>query len=133
MSGFREDVVSILRDNVMLHAEAMGLLLDGDSNEESRELLKDLQDRKLPVTDGVSKHVFLFDYVILHRDSLFVNTLIRTFSLVSTLGMIILDVTGKADMFHKEYISKFGDFSIHKLIYGDRAYLVIKKGTDYGN
>jgi hypothetical protein len=133
MNGFKEDVISILRDNVLLHAEAMGLLLDGDSNEETRGLLKDLQDRKLPVTDAVEKHVFNFDYVVLHRDSLFVNTLIRALSLVSKMGMIILDVTGKSDMFRKEYFSKFGDFSIHKLIYEDRAYLVIKNGMDYGN
>lgn len=133
MSGFKDDVISILRDNVMLHAEAMGLVLDADAGEESRELLQELQKRKFPVTDRVDKHVFMFDYIVIHRDYLFISSLLQAFSWAGRQGIVILDITGKADMFSKRLVSAFGGFIVQKLIYQDRAYLVIKNGVDYGN
>ena len=133
MSGFKDDVIAILRDNVMLHAEAMGLIMEGESWQDSKELLKDLQSRNFPVTDRADKHVFLFDYVVVPLEYAFVNTLLKAFTLVGRMGLIIIDITGKSDMFFKRAVSTFGSFTIHKLTYGDRTYLVIKQGEDYGN
>lgn len=133
MSGFRDDVIAILRDNVLLHSEAMGLVMEAYSWPQTRELLKDLEDRKMPVTDRADKHVFLFDFVVIPQEWLYVHTLLRAFTLVGNLGIIIIEVTGKADLFKKELVSQFGNFTVTKLTYGDRAYLVVHQGADYGN
>lgn len=133
MNGFKEDVISIIRDNMMLHAEAMGLVVNANARRESKELLEALQARKLPVTDKVDKHVFLFDYVVIHRDYLFVTTLLKAFSWIGRLSVLIVDITGKESAFNSRYVSRFGDFTAQKLKYEDRAYLVFKNGNDYGN
>jgi hypothetical protein len=133
MSGFREDVLAILRDNVMLHGEAMGLIMNGAVDDDSRELLKDLQNRKFPVTDRVDKHVFLFDYIVLPRYLSTAAALLRALSLVGRLSVIIMDISNVADYYNSRYTTQFGDFTANKVKYQDRTYLVIKNGTDYGN
>jgi hypothetical protein len=133
MSGFREDVLAILRDNVMLHGEAMGLIMNGAVDDDSRELLKDLQSRKFPVTDRVDKHVFLFDYIVLPRYLSTAAALLRALSLVGRLSVIIMDISNVADYYNSRYTTQFGDFTANKVKYQDRTYLVIKNGTDYGN
>ena len=132
MSGFKDDVIAILRDNVLLHAEAIGLVL-GNEYAEARELLKDLQDRKFPVTDHSDKHVFMFDYVVIHGGRNYSNELVRALSLVSRLGIIIVDIGDEVREWKKEYKSLFGDFTARKLVYQDRAYMVFTNGADYGN
>jgi hypothetical protein len=133
MSGFKDDVLAILRDNVMLHGEAMGLIMNGAVDDDSRELLKDLQNRKFPVTDRVDKHVFLFDYIVLPRYLSTAAALLRALSLVGRLSVIIMDISNVADYYNSRYTTQFGDFTANKVKYQDRTYLVIKNGTDYGN
>jgi hypothetical protein len=133
MSGFKDDVLAILRDNVMLHGEAMGLIMNGAVDDDSRELLKDLQSRKFPVTDRVDKHVFLFDYIVLPRYLSTAAALLRALSLVGRLSVIIMDISNVADYYNSRYTTQFGDFTANKVKYQDRTYLVIKNGTDYGN
>jgi hypothetical protein len=133
MSGFKDDILAILRDNVMLHGEAMGLIMNGAVDDDSRELLKDLQSRKFPVTDRVDKHVFLFDYIVLPRYLSTAAALLRALSLVGRLSVIIMDISNVADYYNSRYTTQFGDFTANKVKYQDRTYLVIKNGTDYGN
>lgn len=127
MSGFKDDVLNILRDNVLLHGEAMGLV------QFHTELLKELQSRKFPVTDTASKPVFLFDYVVISEPYVALPTVLWAMTVLSSLGIIILDVTSWKNEFQKEYKVAFGGFMAHRINYEDRYYVVIHKGTDYGN
>lgn len=133
MSGFKDDVISILRDNVLLHAEAMGLIMAAEDHWETRELLKYLENEKLPVSGKVEKIVLLFDYVIMHRELVCTLAFLDAFANVGKMGIIIVDVSDEPSSYESVYKSYFGNFTVSKLKYGNRTYLVFHKGVDYGN
>lgn len=127
MNGFRDDVISILRDNVLLHGEAMGWIIGHPA------LLKALEDMKLPVTGTNGKGVFLFDYIVITHEETNVLSLMDVLSYLSNLGLLIVEITPVASVFRNEYRSVFGGFTARKLKYGERSYLVFHQGVDYGN
>jgi hypothetical protein len=135
MSGFKEDVLAILRDNVMLHNEALGWVFSyRKEDDDGTELYNQLMEMKFPVTNKlVIKPVVLFDYIIIPKASLCVPILLEAFSLLSILGIIIVDVSEWDNLVVKDYKSVFGNFTATALNYGDRKYLVIHAGVDYGN
>ena len=129
MSGFKDDVLSILRDNLMLHGETVGWVLSEDV-----ELVTELEKRKLLlIKTKFPKRVFLIDYVVLAKEYISVSFLLRAFSLLSKMGIIILDVSNWNSKLVDEYISVFGNFVGTPLNYGNRQYIVIHAGADYGN
>ena len=127
MSGFKSDVISILRDNVLLHGEAMGWIVG------STELYEELTKKKFPVTEKADKLVFLFDYVVISAAKRTFDSLLKALTSLSNLGVIVVEITDVQDRYDKEYRSYFGGFAARKLKYQDRAYLVIRQGLDYGN
>lgn len=133
MSGFKDDVISILRDNVLLHGEALGWIITQHTIPESSELYKELQDRKFPVTNKLTKPVIRFDYIIIPKLHLTITWFLKALEMLAIGGMIIMDVTGYNYAFDAEYKIPFGSFTARKLIYGDRIYMVVHSGVDYAN
>jgi hypothetical protein len=129
MSGFKDHVIGILRDNLMLHGESIGWVLESDG-----ELSKELEKRKMLFSaDKRLKDVFLLDYVVLSGTYAVTPLVLKAFSLLSKLGIIIIDATGWHPTYIREYVSVFGNFTATPLNYGNRQYLVIHAGGDYGN
>lgn len=131
MSGFKDDVLAILRDNVLLHGEAMGLIVAGWKGK-YKELLDDLHSRKFPVTDRNEKQVFRFDYIVLPWYS-GIHGLLKALAVLNKLGIVILEIDKDNDQYYNKYSSIFADITVTKVSYGDRKYLVIHSGVDYGN
>ncbi len=132
MSGFRDDVLCILRDNTMLHGEARGLVVGSGNG--AKQLLEYLIGKKYPVSSTLIKPMFRFDYIVLDTFRNDLPEVMDAFSSVEMGGIIIIDVTNIRDLLRPHYASVFADFTATKLKYVDnRAYLVIHKGVDYGN
>ena len=129
MSGYKDDIISILKHNSMYHREATGLIL-GQSG--GRELLEHLESKMFPVIGKYEKSIILFDYIVLNRYQVDVPSLIKAFSSVSVGGIIVLELDGETD-YGKNYYSQFGGFSANKIKYDDRYYMVIHSGVDYGD
>ena len=129
MSGFREDVISILKQNNMYHKEAIGLIkghLDDG-------LFETLQEEKFPVSKKFEKFVLYFDYIVLNNFQEDVETLLFALASVSTGGLIVLEITDSEYTYQDRYVSQFGLFSVTKVKYEDRTYLVFRNGLEYGN
>lgn len=130
MSGFKDDVISILRDNVMLHGEAVGLVWTGNKSD---DLLAYLVGKKFPATNSFKNPPLTFDYVVIPSYMKSAYSLLKAMSLLNKNGIIIMDVSDWNKRIVTEYKSRFGNFTATSLNYGDRAYLVIHEGADYGN
>jgi hypothetical protein len=128
MSGFRDDVISILRQNDLYHKTATGLVL-GKSND---GLLEELQKKGFPVIGHFEKDVILFDYIVMNRFYEDARSLMSAFASVNVGGLIIMELDD-GDDYGKTYVSQFGSFTATKVKYGDNQYLVIHSGVDYGN
>jgi len=128
MSGFENDVISILKTENFLHREAIGFIVD------SGNLLDELYKRNLPVT-GIVNGIDKFDYIVLPSNRVNVRRLFRVLSELRNDGIIILELTGLKDehQFQKKYVSMFAGFIATKVRYEERTYMVIHSGVDYGN
>jgi hypothetical protein len=129
MSGFKDDVISILKQNNMYHREATGLLRgkSGDS-----DLLETLQKQGFPVTGNYEKFVIRFDYIVLNNFFADMRELLRALEEVNVGGIIVIEIR-KDENYKAQYVSMFGSFSVNKVKYEDREYLVIHAGVDYGD
>ena len=125
--------MAILRDNVLLHAEASGWIVQQHILPKTSELLKELQDRKMAVIGRHGKPIFLFDFIVISVEHLTPNWLLSAFSVLNNNGIIILEITDFRFSFANEYKSRFGNFTGTKVKYGDNTYLVIHQGVDYAN
>lgn len=133
MSGFKDDVLAILRDNVLLHGEALGWVVrESAKTPKNYEVLKYLQDNKYPVADRETKPVVLFDYIIIDYSNLNLHNLLKAFSLSSSGGIIIVEVTDYPYELSK-YYRILGVKWANVVSYQDRKYLVVHSGVDYGN
>ena len=65
MSGFREDVISILRQNAVLQKESIGYIVGGKYESASMELYKELKSLGHIVARGRTKPVVRYDYVVI--------------------------------------------------------------------
>ena len=131
MNGFKDNVISILRDNLMLHGEALGCLLASERHDEARRLYAELVERKLPIARKMEKQVFYYDYVVITAE-FGIQTLIAAFSSLSENGIIILEIPNDF-LYDDRYVSKFANFTGTKIKFGREQYLVIHSGVDYGN
>lgn len=129
MSGFKEDVLSILRQNNLYHRDASGLI---KGRAGSVELLEYLQKQEFPVVGNYEKQIILFDYIVLNRYYENVHFLMKALSSVNVGGIIILELDDETEYSNK-YTSIFGKFTATKVKFGTRAYLVIHAGVDYGD
>lgn len=130
MSGFKDEVISILRQNGMYHREALGLIKE--TGFLTPTLLPALQAEKFPVTDKFGKPVLNFDYVVLSQEYNSLNQLLTGLASLSIGGLLILEVTNQT-AYRDRYVSLFGNFSVTKVKYPGRTYLVFRNGIDYGD
>lgn len=129
MSGFREDVITILKHNNMFHREAMGWVREQPGS----GLAEDLQKLHFPVTTKFEKSVIRFDYIVLNRNYETVNYLMQALAIVSVGGLIIMELDDGSE-YNSDYVSLFGGFSANRVKFGeDRYYLVIHNGVDYAD
>jgi hypothetical protein len=129
MSGFKDDIITILRQNNLYHREACGLIRGRSGGS---ELLEELQKQQFPVVGNYEKPIVLFDYIVLNRFYENVSYLMKAFANVSVGGLIILELDDETE-YTNNYACIFGGFSAHKVKFGTRAYLVIHAGVDYGD
>lgn len=133
MSGFKDDVLNILRENVLLHGEAIGWIVRNHAKHpDNWELLKYLEEKRFPVTDKETKPVIKFDYIVIDKRNLNLATLLKAFSLLANQGVVIMEITDNPKKFEKHY-NLFGTLSVTRVIYEDRHYLVVHSGVDYAN
>lgn len=133
MNGFKDDVISILRDNVMLHGEAIGWIMTNPRVTMTADLYKYMVDNKYPVTPRSEKSVLYYDYIVIDRYTRSVTNLLRAFANVSENGLIVIEISDELPNFSDRYVSKYGNFTATRVQYGDRYYLVLRTGVDYGN
>ena len=130
MSGFKDDVISILKQNGMYHKEAIGLIKYSRLLKSS--LVDTLQKEGFPVTEKFEKFVIRFDYIVLGTEYLSIPMLLSALSHLSVGGLLVLELNSYQS-YKDRYTSLFGNFSATKVKYDGRQYLVIRNGADYGN
>lgn len=138
MSGFdtekfKDDVISILRQNVMLVDESVGLVLSQNKTPVLYSLVEALRKSKRLVVYGNPKVVVTYDYIVISGDNLSIKNLLTAFALVQTNGLIILEITDYPHSLEDKYNSWFGTFTATKVKFENRSYIVIHAGVDYGN
>ncbi len=133
MSGFKDDVLSILRTSNLLHGEALGYIMYAREFPHSKELLKELESRKLPVAGEITKPVVLFDYTVIPDEVATLSTFLTALTSTKEGGIIIVDVTGEHRAYSKNFDTNFVNFKITRLKFDDRYYLVMHSGVDYGD
>lgn len=133
MSGFSDDVISILRHNLMLNKESIGWIVHGLGSQNTRELGKKISSMGFIITPKKTKPVISYDYVVIANLHLTASTLLDAFSRLSTNGIMIIEVTDNWQKFDDEYVSLFANFKATKVVYDNRSYMVIHSGADYGN
>jgi hypothetical protein len=128
MSGFKDDVISILRQNSMLQREGVGLvLLNGN---DSVDLFDAITEMKFPVLNKRTKPFVNFDYVVIPK-GYHLENLLYAFSAVSTGGIIIVEANNA--IWDEHYVSRAYNFTGTRVRYEDRFYMVIHAGVDYGD
>lgn len=133
MNGFSQDVFSILRHNVMLHRSSIGLVVDGEDIPNAFALLKELQLNDHIAVGKLDKLV-RYDYIVVSRVSLNVRKFMACLTSLASGGLMILEITGSDNKYEDKYLNMVGGtMSATKIRYGDRSYIVIHTGEDYGD
>lgn len=133
MSGFSDDVISILRHNLMLNKESVGWLVHGLGSQNTRELGQKISSMGFLITPKKTKPVINYDYIVISNLHLTANALLDAFSRLSINGIMIVEVTDNWQKFDEKYVSLFANFVATKVQYDNRTYMVIHSGADYGN
>lgn len=132
MSGFKDDVLSILKANHILQKESIGLVaLDGFFFPEVQELYDYLVENKYIVVSKRVKEVINFDYIVFPLGNYSTEDIIYALSNLSVGGIIVLEVSGID--WNDRYISRFGGFTANKVKFNGTYYVVIHGGMDYGD
>lgn len=135
MNGFRQDLISILKHNSLLQRMSIGIILGDMENQRHWGLYKDLSDRKQLIELSSKLLKFTkYDYVVITKEFLSVKNLLKAMVELNRGGIIILEITGKAESYQEKYLSMVGGMmSGTKVLYEDRGYVVLHTGEDYGN
>ena len=131
MNGFKNDVLAILDSNTILQKESMGWVVAQHTTPDNSELYNYLQSNGFPVTNQFEKSVFFFDYIVIDRMNASLKNLLKALSLLSVGGVLVIELAEY--YFEDSYFSVFGNFTITKVRYDDRKYLVFHTGVDYGH
>jgi len=135
MNGFKDDVISILSQNHYLQKESLGWIVSDNAKHPDQYILKkELEKMLVPFTMSDEKMVTNYDFIVIDKYHSRFDVLLRAFTRLSENGIIVLEVTDyPRDIKRTAGISKFGKFSITRVTFQDRGYLVIKSGVDYGD
>lgn len=127
------DVLSILRHNLMLHIHSIGLVLNGEDYPHTLALLEKLKLGGHIIDSKIARYT-RYDYIIMPLPLLNVRRFLSCLTVLSRGGILVLEVTGKEDKYEDKYAGMVGGtMSATKLKYGDRSYIVIHAGDDYGD
>lgn len=129
MSGFKDDVISILKTHGLPQREGGGWIVRSDKSEDGRELFFALTNKGFPVT-MYPEDFMVFDYVVMDKENTTVPNLVEAMTHLHIGGILIIEGVPE---YHKKYVSIFGNFTGTKVKYDNREYLVIHSGMDYGN
>jgi len=128
-----DDVVSILRHNLMLQLNSIGLILNAEDYPHSNTLFRGLELAGYIVDSKIAKYT-KYDYIVMPVRLLSVRRFLACLTALSKGGMLILEITGKESKYEDKYTGMVGGkMSATKLKYGDRSYIVIHPGEDYGD
>lgn len=134
MSGFKYDVVSILRHNVLVQPYSLGAILANFESQDIKELYNYLSDmHKCVLTNGVDK-LTKYNFIVIDTTHLSTRNFLKSLTELRRGGLIILNITGKDAKYQDKYLNIVGGtMSATKLRYEDRSYIVIHTGEDYGD
>jgi len=133
MNGFSQDIISILKHNVMYHHSAIGLILNGDEFPNSFSLVQVLRLNRYLIETKIDKMI-KYDYIVINRGSLNVRMFLSCLTSLSAGGILILEITGSDSRYEDKYLNLIGGtMSATKIRYEDRSYIVIHTGEDYGD
>lgn len=129
-SGFNADIINILKSNNLFHSESLGLLVGVSTDGKMGNLLYILFSYNLNVTGNFEAY---FDYIVVPSSYSSIRTLVKCLTSLSNCGIIILELSDNNRKYENKYRNMIGNFSAVKVVYENRAYLIIKLGEDYGN
>jgi len=134
MNGFKYDVISILRHNLMVQPFSMGAILADPQDKDSYELYEYLVDKNsCVVTRGIG-NLTKYNFIVITKPLMSTRNLIKSLTELRRGGLIILEITGKDSRYEDKYLNMVGGtMSATKLRYEDRSYIVIHTGEDYGD
>ena len=133
MNGFSQDIISILKHNVMHHSSSLGLILGATDIEEAFTALRQLHLNGLLVESKLNDFV-RFDYIVIPKQLLNVRKFLSCLTRLASGGIMVLEITGSEDKYEDKYLNMVGGtMSGTKVRYQDRSYIVIHTGEDYGD
>jgi hypothetical protein len=133
MSGFSNDIISILKHNHMYEREAVGWLIESNISQTPTDLALALIKDGIPITVKDDKIVVNYDFIVLDKYHYQVGWLLTALTRTGTSGIIILEADRGQYGKHGNAHSLFGDFNVVSVKYEDRLYFVLRKGNDYGD
>jgi hypothetical protein len=129
MSGFKDDVVSILRNHLLVQKNAIGYI---PGKADTEELKKYLEDEGVLIVSKNEKPIVQFDFVVYNRYFTDLHTFLYALATTTIGGLIILELHDVA-LYKERYVSLFAGITATKVKFEDRQYLVVHNGVDYGD
>ena len=135
MNGFKDDIVSILKHNMMFHRSSIGLLIGVDSDQRLKELMALLDEASLISTgiESPDRWYITWDYILIPKGKARISTLLKSLSCLNTGGIIIVEITGLNEFFQDKYKNLAIGMNATKVIYEDRSYMILHRGEEYGH
>ncbi len=130
MNGFKDDVITILRNHMLVQKNAIGFI-PGQAG--TGELIKYLADSGVLVVTKNEKPIVQFDFVVFNKFYTDLHNFLYALATTSVGGVIVLDVTNDPHLFKERYVSLFAGITATKVKFEDRSYLVVHNGVDYGD
>lgn len=131
MSGFRNDIISILRHNNLLHKKSIGLFYGSDVDTRIKEVVRELIAYGYLVS-AIDENI-VWDYIVIPTKIVDAEKVLRALSLISAGGIVILEVTEEQRKYQEKYLRVGTNMSATKVQYEDRYYLILHTGDNYGN
>ena len=130
MSGFNDDIVSILKHNNMLHSVALGFISGINSDGRMGNLLDHLFNLGMRVS-GIRGDA-TWDYIVIPNKIVSARTVLMALSSINAGGIVILEISEAQRKYQEKYLRIGTNQSATKVQYEDRYYLIIHTGEDYG-
>lgn len=131
MSGFNDDIISILKHTNMCHDKSLGFISGILSDERMGNLLDQLSKLNLKVSGR--RNGITWDYIVIPNKIVSARTVLQAMSSLNSGGIIILEISENQRKYQEKYLRIGTNYSATKVQYEDRYYLIIHTGEDYGN
>lgn len=131
MSGYKDDIVSILKHNNMYHNLALGFISGILSDGRMGNLLDHLHNLGLKVSG--KRGDATWDYIVIPNKIVSARTILMALSSINAGGIVILEISEAQRKYQEKYLRIGTNQSATKVNYEDRYYLIIHTGEDYGH